>query len=139
MNVRPFSPWLPAGATLDFAAEIASTGDCSVQIGRAIFGGLSLLPSGRVQLTQSDSPRTVRLKVRVADSEALLFQTSAAGGVMEIRDPRIQDAAGRILHKYIAEQVKPMSKKIVESATGAAIARTTGAIEKPRIRRKSAG
>ena len=118
MNVRPFSPWLPAGATLDFAAEIASTGDCNVQIGRAIFGGLSLLPSGRVQLTQSDSPRTVRLKVRVTDSEALLFQTSAAGGVMEIRDPRIQDAAGRILHKYIAEQVKPMSKKVVESTTG---------------------
>lgn len=116
VNVRPFSPWFAPGATLDFAAEIASPGDGTVQVGRAIYGGTSLLPSGQVKIAKSDTPRTVILKARAVDCEALLFQPLVGGGVMEIRNPRIQDAAGRVLHRFKVERAKPMSWEAVESA-----------------------
>ena len=116
MNVRPFSPWFVPGATLDFAAEIASPGDGTVQVGRAIYGGTSLLPSGQVKIAKSDTPRTVIMKARAVDCEALLFQPIVGSGVMEIRNPRIQDAAGRVLHRFKVERAKPMSREAVESA-----------------------
>lgn len=116
MNVRPFSPWFAPGATLDFTAEIASPGDGTVQVGRAIYGGTSLLPSGQVKIAKSDTPRTVIMKARAVDCEALLFQPLVGGGVMEIRNPRIQDAEGRVLHRFSVERAKPMSREAVESA-----------------------
>lgn len=116
MNVRPFSPWFQQGSTLDFAAEILSPGEGNVQVGKAIFGGLSLLPAGRVHITPSAAPRTVRMKVAAADCEEIRFQTSVAGGVMEIHDPRIQDADGRVLHRFQVERVKPIAREILESA-----------------------
>ncbi|MEO6787346.1 MAG: hypothetical protein ABI318_14535 [Chthoniobacteraceae bacterium] len=116
VNVRPFSPWLPPGATLNFAAEIVSPGDGTVQVGRMIFGGVRLLPSGRVQVAKSEAPRTVLMKVHAEDSSALLFQTSVGTGTMELRNPRIQDDGGRVLHRFQVAQAKPMADGIAGSA-----------------------
>ena len=115
VNVRPFSPWYPPGATVDFVAEIASPADGTMQIGKAIYGGISLLPSGRVQVAKSETPSTVRMKVRVEDCDALLFQPLVSGGMMELRHPRIEDATGRVLHRYAVERVKPMAREIIGS------------------------
>jgi hypothetical protein len=115
VNVRPFSPWYPPGATVDFVAEIASPADGTMQIGKAIYGGMSLLPAGRVQVAKSETPVTVRMKVRVEDCDALLFQPLVSGGMMELRHPRIVDADGRVLHRYAVERVKPMAREIIGS------------------------
>jgi hypothetical protein len=115
VNVRPFSPWYPPGATVDFVAEIASPADGTMQIGKAIYGGISLLPSGRVQVAKSETPSTVRMKVRVEDCDALLFQPLVSGGTMELRHPRIEDTTGRVLHRYAVERVKPMAREIIGS------------------------
>ena len=115
-NVRPFSPWLPPGTTLNFAAEILSPGDGSVQAGRMIFGGVRLLAAGRVQIAKSDAPRTVLMKVHAEDCSTLLFQTSVTGGTMELRDPRIQDDDGRVLHRFEVAKAKPMADGIAGSA-----------------------
>ncbi len=114
VNVRPFSPWIPAGATFDFAAEVSSSGECAVQAGRSVFGGLSLLPSGRARLAPSEAPRTVILRARAADCEALVFQATVTGGPMEIHNPRIQDAEGRLLHRYDVSKIQMVSKEALE-------------------------
>ncbi len=111
VNMRPFSPWVPAGTTFDFAAEISSSGGCTVQAGRYVFGGLSLLSAGRAQLGHSDSPQRVILKVRAADCEALTFQVTSAGGPLEIRNPRLLDEEGRVLHRYDMAKVQMASKQ----------------------------
>ena len=116
VNVRPFSPWLPADATVRFAAEIRSPGAGTVQVGRPIFGGVSRLSSGQVQVAKSEAPRTVLVKVRAADCGTLLFQTSVVGGVMELHDPRIQDGEGRILERFPVEQAKALTDGAIESA-----------------------
>jgi len=116
VNVRPFSPWLPPGTALRFAAEIRSPGDGTVRVGRAVFGGMSLLPSGSVPIAKSDAPRTVFMKVRAADSGLLLLQTSVVGGVMEIHDPRIEDEDGRVQGRFQIENVRPMTPAAIESA-----------------------
>ncbi len=115
VNVRPFSPWYPPGAMVDFVAEIASPADGTMQIGKAIYGGMSLLPTGRVQVAKSDTPGTVRMKVRVEDCDALLFQPLVSGGMMELRHPRIEDSTGRVLHRYAVERVKPMAREVIGS------------------------
>ncbi len=116
VNVRPFSPWYPPGSTVDFVAEIAPPADCVMQIGKAIYGGISVHPGGRVPVAKSDTPRTVRMKVRVEECDALLFQPNVSGGVMELCNPRIEDADGRVLHRYAVEHVKPMAREVIGSA-----------------------
>jgi hypothetical protein len=118
VNVRPFSPWLPPDATVRFAAEIRSPGDGTVQVGKAVFGAVSLMPTGRVQVTKSDAPRTVLMQMRAADCDMPLFQTTVTGGVMEIHDPRIQDEDGRVLHRFQVERAKSAGADAIESAAG---------------------
>jgi hypothetical protein len=137
-NVRPFSPWLPADAMVRFAAEIRSPGEGTVQIGRTVFGGVSVLSSGRAQVEKSDSQRPVLLKVRAADCGTLLFQTSVVGGVMELHDPRIQDEEGRVLERFPVEQVKALTDDMIESASNGVLklrllpgTQVTFAAEKP--------
>ena len=121
VNVRPFSPWLPPGATVRFAAEIRSPADGTVQIGKPVFGGVSLLPAGRVQVAKSDAPRTVLMTLRAADCAAPLFQTSVAGGVMEIHDPRLLDGEGRILRRFPVELAKPVGADAIETAANGVV------------------
>ena len=86
INVRPFSPWYPPGATVKFVAEIISPSDGTLEIGKAIYGGISIQPEGRVQVAKSATPRTVSMKVRVDECDALLFRPHLTGDVLELRD-----------------------------------------------------